>query len=101
MVRQPEAIEFNEVGKRRPKTRGYIDGCFDLCHTGHFNAIRQASALCDTLVCGANSDAEIMINKGPPVLNIDERMKVVTSCKWIKECIADMPYTVNEKILEE
>lgn len=20
--------------------RGYIDGCYDLCHSGHFNAIR-------------------------------------------------------------
>jgi bifunctional ADP-heptose synthase (sugar kinase/adenylyltransferase) len=23
-------------------TVGYVDGCFDLMHSGHFNAIRQA-----------------------------------------------------------
>lgn len=22
--------------------RGYIDGCFDIMHSGHYNAIRQA-----------------------------------------------------------
>lgn len=29
--------------KRRSEyTVGYVDGCFDLMHSGHFNAIRQA-----------------------------------------------------------
>lgn len=39
--------------------RGYVDGCFDLCHSGHFNAIRQASKVVHTLVIGTNSDEEI------------------------------------------
>ena len=46
---------FNELsagliadgGTRAPSQnkleRGYVDGCYDLCHSGHFNAIRQAS----------------------------------------------------------
>ena len=54
-----------------------MDGCFDLCHAGHYNAVRQAKMLSDDLVFGLNSDAEILINKGPPVLRGDERMKLV------------------------
>lgn len=49
--------------------RGYVDGCFDLCHVGHFNAIRQAAGTVDTLIVGPNSDEEIERNKGPTILN--------------------------------
>lgn len=47
--------------------KAYVDGCFDLVHAGHFNAIRQASLLCDGLVVGVVSTAEIEIVKGPVV----------------------------------
>lgn len=61
------------VGKRR--VRVYMDGCFDLMHYGHANALRQAKALGDELVVGLVSDEEIVANKGPPVLSMDERYK--------------------------
>jgi len=56
LTRQPEQIEFHEFGHHHHKTRGYLDGCFDLCHAGHYNAVRQARLLTDTLVFGLNSD---------------------------------------------
>ena len=31
-----------EQSADRPPVRGYIDGCFDIMHSGHYNAIRQA-----------------------------------------------------------
>jgi len=60
-----------KTGKRR--VRVYMDGCFDLMHYGHANALRQAKALGDELVVGLVSDEEIIANKGPPVLSMDER----------------------------
>ena len=84
-MRQPELLEFNEFGKVPKQSRGYLDGCFDLCHAGHYNAVRQAAQLTDRLVFGLNSDAEILANKGPPVMNGEERMKLVRACKWVKE----------------
>lgn len=61
--------------KRHPKKRVcvYMDGCFDLMHYGHANALRQAKALGDELVVGVISDEEIVVNKGPPVLSMQER----------------------------
>lgn len=50
-----------------------MDGCFDLMHFGHANALRQAKALGDELVVGVVSDEEIIANKGPPVLPMEER----------------------------
>lgn len=60
-----------KTGKRR--IRVYMDGCFDLMHYGHANALRQAKALGDELVVGLVSDEEIVANKGPPVLSMEER----------------------------
>ena len=69
-------------------------------HSGHFNAIRQAASLSDTLVVGVNSDAEILVNKGPVVLKGDERNAVINACKWVKECHADTDYVVTAKLLD-
>ena len=86
--------------KPRPPDRCYIDGSFDLCHCGHFNAIRQASLISDVLVIGVNAEAGILAVKGPPVLTSEERASIIDSCKWVTECERDTPYTLTEKVLD-
>lgn len=81
--------------------RGYIDGCFDIMHSGHYNAIRQAKALCDVLVVGVHSDAEILKHKGPCVMNEEERMALVRGCKWADEVVFDTPYEPSIQLLDE
>lgn len=61
---------------RKKRIRVYMDGCFDLMHYGHANALRQAKALGDELVVGIVSDEEIIKNKGPPVLSMEERYEL-------------------------
>lgn len=51
----------------------WADGCFDLMHYGHANALRQAREFGDYLVVGVHSDEEIRKNKGPPVMTEQER----------------------------
>jgi ethanolamine-phosphate cytidylyltransferase len=46
-------------------------------HSGHYNAIRQAKMLGQTLVVGIHSDEEISLNKGMPVMNLQERIALV------------------------
>ncbi|KAL2648736.1 hypothetical protein AAZV13_05G189600 [Glycine max] len=84
-------------GKRR--IRVYMDGCFDLMHYGHANALRQAKALGDELVVGLVSDEEIVANKGPPVLSMEERLALVSGLKWVDEVITDAPYAITEQFL--
>jgi ethanolamine-phosphate cytidylyltransferase len=61
--------------RRRPRpVRVYMDGCFDMMHYGHCNALRQARALGDELIVGVISDDEIKANKGPPVTPLHERL---------------------------
>nr|ACJ85759.1 unknown [Medicago truncatula]AFK45819.1 unknown [Medicago truncatula] len=86
-----------KTGKRRVHV--YMDGCFDLMHYGHANALRQAKALGDELVVGLVSDEEIVANKGPPVLSMDERLALVSGLKWVDEVITDAPYAITETFL--
>jgi ethanolamine-phosphate cytidylyltransferase len=78
-----------------------MDGCFDMMHSGHYNAIRQARTLGAVLVVGVNSDEEILKNKGPPLLTTEERCEIVRSCKWVGEVVVGSPYAVTEEFLDE
>jgi len=80
--------------------RVYVDGCFDMMHSGHFNALRQARKLGDVLVAGVHSDAEITRAKGMPVLNNEERLALVHACKWVDEVVFDTPYNPTVELLD-
>ena len=84
--------------KRRP-VRVYLDGCFDLMHYGHANALRQAKTLGDTLVVGVNPDSEIAQYKGPPVMNDEERCALVDAVKWVDEVIPKAPYVLTKDFM--
>lgn len=86
------------IRTKRP-IRVYIDGCFDVMHFGHVNALRQAKALGDQLVVGVCSSHEIAIHKGPSVMNDDERAGVVSGMKWVDEIVRDAPYVLTDKFL--
>ena len=64
-----ELLPFGAAGR---VPRVYVDGCFDMMHSGHMNAVRQAKLIADSvggvLVVGVHTDAEIERNKGPPVM---------------------------------
>eukprot|EP00897_Mesotaenium_endlicherianum_P003384 jgi/Mesen1/3073/ME000181S02148 len=85
--------------RRKKQVRVFMDGCFDMMHYGHANALRQARALGDVLVVGVVSDDEIKANKGPPVMNIDERVVMVESVKWVDEVIPDTPYQITQEFM--
>ena len=85
---------------RRKPVRVYMDGCFDLAHFGHANALRQAKACGDTLVVGLVPDAEVLRCKGPPVLREAERRAVIASVKWVDEIIENVPYDLTPEFCE-
>ena len=84
--------------------RVYVDGCFDMMHSGHMNAVRQAKLIANsvggTLVVGVHSDAEIVRAKGPPVMREAERLALVAAVKWVDELIFDTPYSPTLDFLD-
>jgi ethanolamine-phosphate cytidylyltransferase len=81
--------------------RVYIDGGFDLLHSGHYNAIRQAKNMSDILVAGVNSDADLMINKGPTIMNELERAEILRHCKFVDEVVVGTKYSPDFELLEK
>jgi len=86
--------------KKKP-VRIWVDGCFDMMHFGHANALRQAKQLGDFLVVGVHSDAEIIKNKGPPVMCEEERYKAAEACKWVDEVVRDAPYITSLELMDK
>lgn len=72
-----------------------------MMHFGHANALRQAKALGDYLIVGVHSDADIIKNKGPPVMKEKERYLAVRACKWVDEVVEGAPYTTQLSYLEK
>jgi cytidyltransferase-like protein len=75
-----------------------MDGCFDMLHYGHANALRQAKAQGDTLVVGLVNDEEIVVNKGtPPVMCESERYAALAACKFVDEVLRNAPYNLHKE----
>lgn len=81
--------------------RVWCDGCYDMVHFGHANALRQAKALGDRLVVGVHNDDEIIKHKGPPVFTEEERYKMVAGIKWVDEVVEGVPYVTNLEVLDK
>ncbi|CAJ0606220.1 unnamed protein product [Cylicocyclus nassatus] len=95
-------LEDNEIAPDGgPKgNRVWLDGCFDVLHFGHANALRQAKQFGKVLVAGVHSDAEILFNKGPPVFNEQERYRMVKGIKWVDEVVENVPLTTSIETLD-
>lgn len=83
------------------ESRIWIDGCFDFAHHGHAGAMMQARQHGDELFVGVHNDADILENKGPPVMTLDERMAAVEGCRWCTIAIPNAPYVTDPKVMDE
>mmetsp|Transcript_736 Transcript_736/g.1703 ORF Transcript_736/g.1703 Transcript_736/m.1703 type:complete len:553 (-) Transcript_736:330-1988(-) len=84
---------------RKREVRIFMDGAFDMMHYGHMNAFRKAASLGTKLIVGVNSDASITECKGAPLTNDQERLTMVSGCKFVDEVVPGCPYVMNEKYL--
>lgn len=73
----------------------WIDGCFDFFHHGHAGVMLQSRRLGNQLVVGLHSDEEIRANKGPTVMNLDERVAAVEACRFSTKCVPHAPYVTS------
>lgn len=81
--------------------RIWIDGCFDFAHHGHAGAMKQARQHGDELYVGVHNDEDILLNKGPPVMNLSERMAAVEGCRWCTKAIPNAPYVTDPKVMDK
>jgi ethanolamine-phosphate cytidylyltransferase len=75
--------------------RLWIDGCFDFFHHGHAGVMLQSRRLGTELLVGLHSDKDIAANKGPTVMNLEERVAAVEACRFSTKCVPHAPYVTS------
>ncbi|MBR4834091.1 MAG: bifunctional heptose 7-phosphate kinase/heptose 1-phosphate adenyltransferase [Thermoguttaceae bacterium] len=85
LLTREELAEVVADLKRRGKTVGFTNGCFDCMHFGHLNSFAQARAECDALIVAVNSDASVKRYKGPnrPIQNETTRSAIVAALELV------------------
>jgi cytidyltransferase-like protein len=72
-------------------TVAYIGGTFDLFHYGHVRLFRRAKENFDRVVVSVNRDDFVARFKlRLPILNLEERMELVQSCRYVDETIVNL-----------
>lgn len=67
--------------------KAYIGGTFDLFHRGHVNLLRGAKEMADEVVVSLNTDEFAARYKRLPVMNLEDRIAVVASCRYVDEVV--------------
>jgi cytidyltransferase-like protein len=72
----------------------YVDGTFDLLHTGHITLLKKAraSVICKKLIVGVMSDAAVTSYKRVPIQNAIERGAILKEIKIVDEVVVDAPF---------
>ena len=80
-------VQFAEDRVPPPGARiVYIAGAFDLFHSGHVAALREAKKLGDFLIVGVHDDSSVnrQLGSGFPILNLYERaLRCVLFSSWL------------------
>ena len=80
--------------------KGYTCGVYDLFHVGHLNLLERCKEMCDYLVVGICDDEYVrVIKKKEPVINENDRARIVEALKCVDEVIIIDIETTNDKEL--
>ncbi len=96
---EAEVRAAQERGERVVMT----NGCFDLLHVGHLDALRAMRALGDRLMVAVNSDDSVTRLKGTPrpIAGLGERMTLLAALDcvdWVVPFEADTPAELVERL---
>jgi ethanolamine-phosphate cytidylyltransferase len=78
----------------------YADMVADIFHSGHVKFLEKASQLGDFLIVGINSGEDAASYKRFPILSLEDRVKVIESCKYVSKVIAPCPLIVTEEFIK-
>ena len=100
ILNMEEAILRFGREKRNGRRIVFTNGCFDLLHPGHIQALEQARALGGALVVGINSDASVRQLKGPgrPILPELERAEILAALECVDAVVIFNELTPREII---
>lgn len=80
--------------------RVYVDIVGDLFHAGHVAFFQQARAFGDHLIVGVLADDVVEGYKRVPILSLEERVKIISACKYVDEVIVAPPLRLTEELID-
>ena len=67
---------------------GFIQGTFDMFHSGHLNLINRAKLQCEKLIVGVNTDRLVEeYKKKTPIVQFEDRLRIVEAIKGVDEIV--------------
>ncbi|MCX6990514.1 MAG: adenylyltransferase/cytidyltransferase family protein [Chlamydiae bacterium] len=81
--------------------RVYADIVGDLFHAGHIEFLKKARGFGDYLIVGVIADENVEEYKRTPILTLEERVKIISACRYVDEVIAAPPLRPTKEWLAE
>lgn len=96
VVSYEDALACVADAKEAGQTVVMTNGCFDILHAGHVQALRQAASFGDRLLVAVNDDASVARLKGDdrPIVPLAQRMQILAaleSVDWVVSFPEDAP----------
>jgi glycerol-3-phosphate cytidylyltransferase len=82
-----KAINAMDWRKENCGIRGVLAGAFDLIHPGYCRMFKEAKQYCDHLTVLLHEDPSLEKNKIKPIHNLEERIEILKSIRWIDDII--------------
>jgi len=79
----------------------YADIVGDMLHFGHVNLFKNCKKLGDHLIIGVCSDELVATYKRKPILNLEERSKMIESIKYVDQIIKAPPCPITKQFILE
>lgn len=78
----------------------YTDMVGDLFHYGHINALKQSKSFGDYLIVGVHNDQTVESYKRRPIMNMEQRVKVIENCKFVDKIIQNAPLKITKEYIQ-
>ena len=83
------------------RKRVYMDGVFDLFHSGHIEALKKCKEDNNFVVVGIISDKDCESYKRTPVISERERKIMLDHCSLVNEVIFPAPLVVTREFMNK
>jgi cytidyltransferase-like protein len=94
-------LSFADESARKKRVVVYTDIAGDMLHAGHIEFFKKARAFGDYFIVGVLADDVIEGYKRHPVLTLEERVAMVSACKYVDEVIVAPPLRLTEEMIKD
>lgn len=83
------------------KVRVYVDIVGDLFHAGHVEFLKKAKSFGDYLIVGVLGDETVEEYKRRPVIDLEDRVKMIKACKYVDEVVVAPPLRLTMEMVQQ